>query len=575
MKKTIYFTVFLLLCAGIIALEDTIHFDYANGDTITINRSIISGTNISCNNVVGASYDVCAGGGAVDYSDLQNYSNNPCGAGEYVYDRYQNGTFLCRADQTGSGSYNPDNWTLIFEGGYDKVNMTLINLTIDARASGAGDNASWNETLADSKYLQSYTESDPVYIAGIADYWNQSKVNLGWANLTSYPTACTTAQTITTMGDTLTCSAISITESQISDLSHTVDTTIGNCSVTDSCTNILYYGTKLGNTTQEIFDVCDNSTFEYAGAVVDTNETTRMDNIAGFSCGGSDKVSSFGANGLPVCTADASGGGGGAGVWTSVYGTVEVNTSATGGIDDVNITGELYVEETVGNRTHRYSWAELNATGSSDLSTYWSTSNFTMTNLTQYHTAWSWGDHALAGYSTTGDNSSWNESYADTQYADISVVDTTIGNCSVTDSCDNVVYNGDLGIYWSTSNFSITNLTQYHAAYMWDDHSTQGYITDGNTNWDNSYGFFDNIANFTGTLTSGYHCRYDGTEIDCDVDVSAWDTDASNDVTTEAIANMAQVNETETFAENITFSKNITVTDCIVFGNGAKIGNNC
>lgn len=42
---------------------------------------------------------------------------------------------------------------------------------------------------------------------------------------------------------------------------------------------------------------------------------------------------------------------------------------------------------------------------------------------------------------STGDNTSWNESYADTLYADISVVDT---NCSVDSSCDAVTYDSEL-----------------------------------------------------------------------------------------------------------------------------------
>ncbi len=42
--------------------------------------------------------------------------------------------------------------------------------------------------------------------------------NLAWANLSGYPSACGTDETITGIGDTITCSSISITESQISDL---------------------------------------------------------------------------------------------------------------------------------------------------------------------------------------------------------------------------------------------------------------------------------------------------------------------------------------------------------------------
>lgn len=45
-----------------------------------------------------------------------------------------------------------------------------------------------------------------------------------------------------------------------------------------------------------------------------------------------------------------------------------------------------------------------------------------------------------------------------------------------------------------------------------------GYITDGNTGWDNSYGFFDDIDNFTDSLTDGKICIYNATNdtIQCD-----------------------------------------------------------
>ena len=42
---------------------------------------------------------------------------------------------------------------------------------------------------------------------------------LGWKNLTDYPNACTSSQTATTYGDTISCTSISITESQVSDFS--------------------------------------------------------------------------------------------------------------------------------------------------------------------------------------------------------------------------------------------------------------------------------------------------------------------------------------------------------------------
>jgi hypothetical protein len=48
------------------------------------------------------------------------------------------------------------------------------------------------------------------------------------------------------------------------------------------------------------------------------------------------------------------------------------------------------------------------------------------------------------------------------------------------------------------------------------------YTTVTLADFTNDAGFFDALADFTGTLTSGQFCRYDGSEIDCDV---TFDTD--------------------------------------------------
>jgi len=60
-KKTI-FTMLLLMLPGIVALGNHLNIEFDSG-VVTINTSIITGTNISCNNVIGASYDVCLGDG--------------------------------------------------------------------------------------------------------------------------------------------------------------------------------------------------------------------------------------------------------------------------------------------------------------------------------------------------------------------------------------------------------------------------------------------------------------------------------------------------------------------------------
>lgn len=84
-------------------------------------------------------------------------------------------------------------------------------------------------------------------------------------------------------------------------------------------------------------------------------------------------------------------------------------------------------------------------------------------------------------------------------------------------------------------------------------------ITDGNTNWDNSYGYFDDIANFTGTLTDTKWCVYDSanTEIDCNVEpVTDTDTQdlsytAATDVISLVDGGSIDITEVDTSANTI------------------------
>lgn len=59
----------------------------------------------------------------------------------------------------------------------------------------------------------------------------------------------------------------------------------------------------------------------------------------------------------------------------------------------------------------------------------------------------------------------------------------------------------------------------------------ESYLNDTINSIIATYGFFNNIGNFTGTLTDGRICTYDsaGTEIDCDTDYSSWDTNSADD----------------------------------------------
>ena len=51
-----------------------------------------------------------------------------------------------------------------------------------------------------------------------------------------------------------------------------------------------------------------------------------------------------------------------------------------------------------------------------------------------------------------------------------------------------------------------------------------GYITDGNTGWDNSYLFYSNASNFTANTVTNSWCKWSGTKFQCDI-VPVVDTD--------------------------------------------------
>tara|TARA_R100000501_G_C2623978_1_gene117169 strand:- start:1145 stop:2473 length:1329 start_codon:yes stop_codon:yes gene_type:complete len=77
---------------------------------------------------------------------------------------------------------------------------------------------------------------------------------LNWSFLQGYPSACSNSQTLTSLADVLVCSAISITESQISDLSHTVNifTAVDQIYLSNSTGTISFNESKLNITVPTI-----------------------------------------------------------------------------------------------------------------------------------------------------------------------------------------------------------------------------------------------------------------------------------------------------------------------------------
>lgn len=73
---------------------------------------------------------------------------------------------------------------------------------------------------------------------------------------------------------------------------------------------------------------------------------------------------------------------------------------------------------------------------------------------------------------------------------------------SISETILGIGYDSGTGIFSLDSGYTIPTTTRannWDTAFGWGNHASQGYITDGNTNWDNSYGFI--TGNGTTTLT--------------------------------------------------------------------------
>src|SRR3989339_673605 len=138
--------------------------------------------------------------GLINNASLFNFSLiNSCAVGSSIRQVYENGSVLCETDDTGSGGNSSWNQSLanglyisqveednldvnsslysnsstwwsglsswlsgwfINNAGVLEFNETKLNNTIDSRASGLGDNSSWNQSLANSLYILQSTEGN-------------------------------------------------------------------------------------------------------------------------------------------------------------------------------------------------------------------------------------------------------------------------------------------------------------------------------------------------------------------------------------------------------------------------------
>ena len=113
---------------------------------------------------------------------------------------------------------------------------------------------------------------------------------------------------------------------------------------------------------------------------------------------------------------------------------------------------------------------------------------------TNWNTAYGWGNHASAGYITDG-NTGWDNSYGfitdgntgwDNSYSFITGV--SIATTSPVTG-GTITNSGTIAIIADTLTQWRTKQNKGSVAWGWGNHASAGYITDGNTGWDNSYGF--------------------------------------------------------------------------------------
>ena len=181
MKKIIFIIFIILLSTSAFSLGNHKIMVYQSGN-VTINTSLITGTKLSCNDVVDASYNVCTGGGAGS-----NYTNSSpisligstfglseCPTGEiYKFNTTGTSEWECSEDQSGVGVR------------WDLNTTTIVNQT---------NKITINRTTEDSFYYRK-TEVSNLFV-------NRTD----WTTHDNYPAACTAGEYVTQIGDTLTCS---------------------------------------------------------------------------------------------------------------------------------------------------------------------------------------------------------------------------------------------------------------------------------------------------------------------------------------------------------------------------------
>src|SRR3989339_573605 len=372
--------------------------------------------------------------GLINNASLFNFSLiNSCVAGSSIRQVYENGSVLCETDDTGSGGNSSWNQSLanglyisqveednldvnsslysnsstwwsglsswlsgwfVNNAGVLEFNETKLNNTIDLRAGG--DNSSWNESYANTQYAdisvvdtQKNASGNYVYNDSTTIYFNETKLN----------------RTI--------------------DLRDTNETTrfnnlVGNCSSGDFVFGVDSSGNKVCLTPSgsgDITSVQGDNFYIYngsnSGAVVLAFNETKLNNTIDLRAGGDNSswnesyadtqyssiTESLWSSNFTSYNSS----------WSSTFNSTYDGYNSTGLIKNWNSTG--YIKD--------WNLTGLIINWSTDLTNYFTKSqilSFNYWNDTYATFNKTYADTLYASISVTGDNSSWNESYANTKY---------------------------------------------------------------------------------------------------------------------------------------------------------------
>ena len=134
--------------------------------------------------------------------------------------------------------------------------------------------------------------------------------------------------------------------------------------------------------------------------------------------------------------------------------------------------------------------------------------NILSSHITNWDTAYGWGDHSAAGYLTTTGSISSHTDVTTSTLQDGQLLKYSVGNAAWENWTPNFLtsYTETDPVFSASAAAGITgtNIANWNTAYNWGDHSTAGYLTSlGDaagvttakiTNWDTAYGWGDHSA---------------------------------------------------------------------------------